>query len=117
MPKDDMVYLGHMLDMARNAIAKTHGLTRTQYDADENLRLALVHLIQVVGEAARRVSEPVRSSHPEIPWTEIIGMRHKVVHEYLNVDFDVVWQVVVTDLPALVAALEKIVPDAGTDQM
>jgi len=110
MPKDDLVYLGHMLDMARKAVEKTRGLQRSVYDQDENLRLALAHLIQIIGEAARRVSAETRSAHPEIPWAEIIGMRHKVVHDYLEVDEDIVWDVVTADLPPLVAALERVVP-------
>ena len=56
MSPRDLVYVGHMLDMARKAVAKTRGLAREAYDADENLRLALIHLVQVIGEAARQVS-------------------------------------------------------------
>jgi len=70
-----MLYLSHMLDLAGKAVSKTQGLARQQYDDDENLRLALVHLVQTIGEAARRVSEQSRGRHPEIPWVEIIGMR------------------------------------------
>ncbi len=79
--------------------AKTAGLSREAYDADENLRLALIHLVQVIGEAGRRVSREFSDGHPEIPWAEIVGMRHKVVHDYLGVDEDIVWQVVTEDLP------------------
>jgi uncharacterized protein with HEPN domain len=110
MPKDDLVYLGHMLDMARKAIEKTRGIRRSDYDQDENLRLALAHLIQVIGEAARRVSPEAQQAHSEIPWSDIIGMRHKVVHDYLEVDDDIVWDVVTTDLPPVMAALQQIVP-------
>ena len=110
MPKDDTVYVGHMLDSARGAAAKTHGLDRATFDGDENLRLALAHLIQTIGEAARRVSDNFRQSHSEIPWKAIIGMRHKVVHDYLHVDFDIVWDVVTTDLPTLIEALDKLLP-------
>ena len=110
MPKDDTVYVGHMLDSARGAVAKTHGLDRATFDGDENLRLALAHLIQTIGEAARRVSDNFRQSHSEIPWKAIIGMRHKVVHDYLHVDFDIVWDVVTTDLPTLIEALDKLLP-------
>jgi uncharacterized protein with HEPN domain len=85
MSPRDLVYVGHMLDMARKAVSKTQGISRKTYDADENLRLALIHLIQVVGEAARQVSAEFADRHPEIPWTNIIGMRHKVVHDYLGV--------------------------------
>jgi uncharacterized protein with HEPN domain len=114
MSPRDVVYVGHMLDMARKAVSKTQGLSREAYDADENLRLALIHLVQVIGEAARQVSRPFTDSHPEIPWTNIIGMRHKVVHDYLGVDEDIVWQVVTEDLPQLVATLELIVAPAFT---
>jgi uncharacterized protein with HEPN domain len=79
------------------------------YDNDENLRLALAHLVQVIGEAARRVSPSGQTTHPQIPWREITGMRHKIVHDYLNVDEDVVWEVVTGDLPPLIALLEAIV--------
>ena len=110
MSPRDLVYVGHMLDMAKKATNKTQGLSRGAYDADENLRLALTHLIQIIGEAARQVSRAFSDRHPEIPWADIIGMRHKVVHDYLGVDEDIVWQVVTADLPTLVAALEPIVP-------
>ena len=109
----DLVYVGHMLDMARKAADKAHGLSREAYDADENLRLALIHLIQVIGEAARQVSREFSDQHPEIPWANVIGMRHKVVHDYLGVDEDIVWQVVIEDLPKLVSALEPLVPPAS----
>lgn len=115
MQKDDLVFLGHMLDTARKALDKIQGKNRSDYDADENLRLALAHLIQIIGEAARRVSPEWHTAHPEIPWSEIIGMRHKVVHDYLNVDEDIVWEVVTSDLSRLVAALERIVPPDDVD--
>ena len=66
------------------------------------------HLVQVIGEAARQVSRDGTSGHPEIPWQEIVGMRHKVVHDYLGVDEDIVWQVVTEDLPPLLDALEQL---------
>lgn len=75
----DLVYVGHMPDMARKAVAKVRDLPREAYDADENLRLALIHLVQVIGEAARQVSRELTATHPEIPWENIVGMRHKVV--------------------------------------
>ena len=71
MSPRDRVYVGHMLDMARKAVDKTRGLPREAYDADENLRLALTHLVQVIGEAARHVSPEFTLAHPEIAWTEI----------------------------------------------
>ena len=112
MQKDDLVYVGHMLDMARKAVGKVHDTARAEYDADEDLRLALTHLIQTIGEAARRVSAPYQQAHPDIPWRQIIGTRHKVVHDYLEVDYDLVWEVVTAELPTLVSQLERlVVPD------
>ena len=108
MSPRDSVYVGHMLDMAKKAVAKAAGVTRDTYEGDENLRLALTHLVQVIGEAGRHVSREFCDEHPEIPWQEIVGMRHKVVHDYLGVDEDIVWQVVTEDLPQLIASLEKI---------
>ena len=84
----------------------------TSGDADENLRLALTHLIQIIGEAARSVSREFCDEHPEIQWADIIGMRHKVVHDYLGVDEDIVWQVVTDDLPKLVSGLGTLIPPA-----
>ena len=82
MQKDDSVYVGHMLDMARKALEKIRGMNRSEYDADEDLRMALTHLIQTVGEAARGVSPAFQRRHDSVPWRQIIGMRHKVVHDY-----------------------------------
>lgn len=110
MQKDDLVYVGHMLDAARLIAGKVAGKSRAEFDADENLRLALAHLIQTMGEAARRVSPAFQQAHPLVPWRNIIGMRHKVVHDYLHIDFDIVWAVASVNVPPLVAQLEEIVP-------
>lgn len=113
MAHEDLVYVGHMLDTARLALGKIVGKSRDDFDGDENLRLALTHLVQVIGEAARQVSEPFGQMHPEIPWTKIVGMRHRVVHDYLHVDYDLVWGVVKRDLPPLVKALSRLVSSEG----
>lgn len=82
MQKDDLVYAGHMLDMARKALDMVRGKNRQDYNSDETLRFALVHIVQVIGEATRRVSKQCCDAHPQIPWKAIVGMRHKVVHDY-----------------------------------
>jgi uncharacterized protein with HEPN domain len=106
----DLLYLGHMLDLATLAMAKIEGLDQSDFDADENLRLALAHLVQTIGEAARRVDPSTQETHSSLPWSAIIGMRNKLVHDYMGVDFDVVWEVVSADLPDLVRELRRIVP-------
>ena len=107
MQHDDLVYVGHMFDAATKAVEKVAGIGRNGFDRDETLRLALTHLLQIIGEAARRVSVNFQDAHPEIPWKAIIGMRHKVVHDYFGVDDDVVWDTVINELPPLI---EKIRP-------
>jgi uncharacterized protein with HEPN domain len=98
MPKDDWVYIEHMLEISQKALDFTSGLEKADYDLDEPLRLALTHLVQMLGEAARQVSPTLREAYPEIPWHEIVGMRHRIVHDYLNVDEDVVG-VIRQDIP------------------
>ncbi|MBE0697511.1 MAG: DUF86 domain-containing protein [Anaerolineaceae bacterium] len=110
MPKDDWVYVGHMLDMSLQAREILSGKDRIDYDQEVVLRLALTHLIQVIGEAAQQVSKEFQNLYPQVPWREIIGMRHRIVHDYLNVDEDVVWEVVQNDLPKLVIILDSIIP-------
>ncbi len=109
MPKDDLVYIGHMLDMAQKVVSKVRGISRQTYDDDENLQFALVHLVQVIGEAARRVSTAGQVAYAHLPWREVIGMRHKIVHDYMDVDTDIVWEVVTKDIPPLIAELTAVV--------
>jgi uncharacterized protein with HEPN domain len=108
MPKDDRVYMGHILDTARKAHEKVRGKDRAAFDADENLRLAMAHLLQIIGEAAGRLSPEFRERHPEVPWKAIVGMRHKVVHDYMNVDYNVVWRTATEELPVLLSLLERL---------
>lgn len=105
---DDRLYLGHMLDMARLAREFTDGVSKEQFDRNEMMRRALVNALQTLGEAARHVSPAGRANVPEIPWPRVIGMRHRLVRDYMNIDFDVVWQVVQEDLSSLIAALETV---------
>jgi uncharacterized protein with HEPN domain len=110
MPKDDRVYAGHMLDKAQQALSLARGKTRLDYDNDTALRLAPTHLIQVIREAARRVSPVFRERYPQIPWEAIAGMRNKIVHDYMDVDEGIVWDSVVHELPPLVTELKQIFP-------
>lgn len=110
MPKDDLVYVGHMLERAEKASALVKNKDRAAYDRDEVLRLALTHLVQTVGEAARHVSSEFCDDHPQIPWRAVVGMRHKVVHDYMNVDEDILWDTVTNELPPLIDELKKMLP-------
>jgi uncharacterized protein with HEPN domain len=107
--KDDRVFLIDMLETARRIQLRMINLTREEFDKNEDLRLSLAYLIQIVGEAARRVSQTKRQSLPQIPWLHVTGMRHHIVHEYTNVDFDIVWETASQDIPALIQILGPIV--------
>ncbi len=107
---DDTLYVGHMVDLAMKARELVGERDREQYDGDETLQFALVHLIQTIGEAARHVSVEGRAAQPEIPWHRIIGMRHRIVHDYFDVDTDIVWEVVSSDLAALIATFTRQPP-------
>jgi uncharacterized protein with HEPN domain len=97
-----------MLAEARKAIAKAQNVDRAALDADEDLAAAFAWRLSLIGEAAARLSQGTRDRWANVPWTQIIGMRHRLIHGYDAVDLDVVWQTLRVDLPPLVAALEAI---------
>ncbi len=99
-----------MLDAARKAVAFLEGRSRRDLDSDELLALALARLLEIVGEAAKGVPEDVRQTHPKIPWRAIAGTRDRLIHAYFDVNLDILWAVVTTELPALITELEKLVP-------
>ena len=104
--------LRHMLDHAQEAVAMAQGKTRTDLERDRKLNLALVRLLEIIGEAAGRVPKDACAQYPDIPWAAIVGMRNRLVHGYDSVDFDILWQIVTQDLPPLIRNLERIIsPD------
>ena len=103
---DDAVRLKHMLDAAKQAVSFTCGKSREDLDSDLQLTLAVTRLVEIIGEAAKRVSPEVRERLSLIPWRAIAGTRDRLVHAYFDVDLDQLWQIVTADLSALIAALE-----------
>lgn len=109
MPRrDPRVTLCQMRDHAREAMDLALGKTRKDLDEERVLNLALVRLLEIIGEAANRVPATDRERYARVPWEQIIGLRHRLIHAYDRVDFDILWQIVTRDLPPLVAELEKI---------
>ncbi len=104
-----IVWVLHMRDHAREAVDMVRGRSRADLDTDRQLNLALVRLVEVIGEAANRVSEDFRSRYPQVPWREAVGMRNRIIHGYDVIDFDILWSVLQKDLPPLIEKLEKIV--------
>ena len=109
-PLKDEERLRHMLDAAQKAVEFVKGRERSHLDQDEKLALAVVRLLEIVGEAADNVSNSFSQQHPQIPWRKIAGTRNRLAHGYFDVDLDIVWQIVTTQLPPLIAELKKIVP-------
>ena len=98
-----------MLDHATEAVELTHGLTRGDLENQRLLQLALVRLVEIVGEAAGRVSKETQEQHPEIPWAQIVSMRNRLIHGYDFVDYDILWQTIKEDLPPLIEMIERVV--------
>jgi len=111
MFEDDNVRIKHILDAAREAIGFVKDRSRPDLDNDRKLNLALVRLLEIIGEAARGISQEFRRQHPNLPWKSIIGMRDRLIHGYFDVNLDVVWQTATEDLPRLVARMEELVSD------
>jgi len=109
MWRDD-AYLLDMLLAARKVMKYAEGADFKQFDQDEIMQDAIMRRIQIIGEAARKVSKEFKGEHPEIPWHEIAGMRNRLVHEYFKVITEKVWEAVQRDIPDLIIALEPLVP-------
>lgn len=109
MRRDDLIRLRHMLDSAREVRSFANGRQRPDLDRDRQLVLALVKAIEIVGEAAAGVSAETRARIPEIPWTDIVGMRNRLIHAYFDIDLDTVWDTATDDLPPLEVQLAKVI--------
>jgi uncharacterized protein with HEPN domain len=111
MRHDDLVRFRHMLEHAREAVSLIAGKGRADLRRERMLELALVRLIEIVGEAATRVGPEGQARHSSIPWRQVIGMRNRLVHGYDKVDLDVLWDTVEEELPPLIEELERIVAE------
>ncbi len=107
-PPEDRARLAHLREAAEKAVGFSQGKTRQSLADDELLRLALTKLVEIVGEAAKQVSEQTRKAYPSVPWSAAARMRDRLVHHYFDIDVDVLWATVSEDLPALLVGL----PDA-----
>jgi uncharacterized protein with HEPN domain len=96
-----------MLDAAQEAVAFARDRVRADLDDDRQLVLALVKDIEIMGEAAYQVAQTVRQKVSGIPWEDLIGMRHRLVHAYFDINLDILWRTVQDDLPLLIAELER----------
>jgi uncharacterized protein with HEPN domain len=107
MKKDDNTRLKNMIDTAHKVIKFSEGHSRKDLDTDQILASALIREIGVIGEAAARVSTDKREQLTEIPWKSIVGMRNRLIHDYDEIDLDLLWETVTKDVPELIKKIEK----------
>lgn len=109
MRRDD-AYLLDMLIAARKAIKFVDGISKNDFDENEVIQNAVMRPLEIIGEAAARISSRFRKTHPNIPWKEMVGLRNRLIHEYFRVEYDAVWDTIQKDLPALIEKIEPLVP-------
>lgn len=110
-PDRDRDALEDMLFYAQAALAAAAGRTRGDLETDWLFAQGMERALQVIGEAANRVSSLTRGRHTELAWTDIVGMRHHLTHAYDDIDYDVIWQTLTEDLPSLIPAVQRIMSD------
>ena len=102
-----------MLDAAKEALAFASGRERTHLESNRMLALALIKEVEITGEAATRVSQELADANPQIPWAKAAGMRNRLIHAYFDIDFDILWETVVTAVPALATELERLLESSA----
>lgn len=104
-----------MLDHAKEAADLIAGKDRTELQRNRILELALIRLVEIVGEASAKVSTEMQAKYSSIPWSQVIGMRNRLIHGYDSVDVDVLWDTIEVDLPPLIAEIEQILEQTGDE--
>ncbi|MEO8325344.1 MAG: DUF86 domain-containing protein [Nitrospirota bacterium] len=111
--KEDRVYLLHIRDALAN-IQEYTSSGQEFFFTDKKTQDAVVRNLEIIGEAAKHLSDSLTTSHPSIPWKQIAGMRDKLIHEYFGVDLNLVWDVVATGLPELDRTIAEILKTLKT---
>jgi uncharacterized protein with HEPN domain len=109
--KTNEVYLRHILDAIRKVESYTSGIDRDAFETDDMRQDAVIRQIEIIGEASRQLSDDFQEEHDSIPWSDIIGMRNRIAHDYMNVDLDIVWEVIHHDLPTLKSSVQRLLSE------
>ena len=105
----DLAYLMDILDAAERALSYLVDETRQEFLTDVEKQDSVIRRLEILGEAAGRISPAVRQSYPNLPWKQMVAMRNFVIHQYDGVDLDIVWDTVQQDLPGLISELKAII--------
>ena len=108
MIKNDWVYIEHILESIGKIEDFTREISRIEFDRNVMIQDAVIRNIEIIVEATKKISKLLTESHQEIPWSEMAGMRDKLIHDYLDVDIDVVWKTIEIDLPLLKEMISRI---------
>jgi uncharacterized protein with HEPN domain len=108
MVKDDLAYIDHILDCIRKINEFSQGLSLKEFKSNELVQDAIVRNIEIIGEASKKISKDTKHTYYKIPWKEIAGMRDKLIHDYLGVDVEVVWNTIHKDIPTLDKLIREI---------
>ena len=106
--KDDSIYIDHIIKSIDRILDYIEGKDRELFESDLVTQDAVVRQLEIIGEATKRVSAELRSKHPDIPWSDMAGMRDVLIHDYIDVDFGVVWKTASEDIPNLKALIFKL---------
>ncbi len=107
----DRVFLGHMASAVARIAEFVGRVKRDQFDRDWTLQNALIRELEVLGEAAGKLSADIVGQNPEVPWKEMTGLRHKLIHDYFEVDLDIVWRTATVNVPEIAAFLRTLRDD------
>jgi len=109
MREDDRIRLQHMLDAAQEALSFAKGKTKDEFTSDRMLMLSIIKEIEIIGEAANKISSQIRKKYPSVPWKDIVAMRNRTIHGYYDINADIVWNTFNKDIPPLAAEIKKII--------
>lgn len=104
-------YLGHIHKEASYLMERLANVSREDFRTDETLQRACVRSLEIIGEATKRIADDFRRQHPQVDWRGMAGMRDRLIHDYLGVDYDIVWDVLTNKVPLLAAEIERIVKE------
>jgi uncharacterized protein with HEPN domain len=108
MMKDDSVYLHHIIDAFMQIEYYIDGVSHEEFLSNKLLQDGVIRQLEVMGEAARNLSDDLRNEYPQVPWRQMIGLRNRMIHAYFNVNLQIIWEIVRGDLPDLKRETESI---------